>query len=248
LQIEHADLSLLGNRDENQDRVAIAIGDGAAFLAVVDGMGGHADGARAAESAIRAMVGEFWETSRPLFDPEGFLHLTIGRAHEAVVDLGRGLPPEIRPRATCAACLIQGSNAYWAHVGDSRIYLLRAGRVLARTRDHSHVELLLRAGRITERQAQDHPMRNYVECCIGGDPVLPEMTLSGRNPLQTGDVLLLCSDGLWSGLTDEQIAALSLPAERGLRDALADLGQRALAGTAPFADNTTAAAVRWLGP
>jgi serine/threonine protein phosphatase PrpC len=248
LQIEHADLSLLGNRDENQDRVAIAIGDGAAFLAVVDGMGGHADGARAAESAIRAMVGEFWETSRPLFDPEGFLHLTIGRAHEAVVDLGRGLPPEIRPRATCAACLIQGSNAYWAHVGDSRIYQLRAGHVLARTRDHSHVELLLRAGRITERQAQDHPMRNYVECCIGGDPVLPEMTLSGRNPLQTGDVLLLCSDGLWSGLTDEQIAALSLPAERGLRDALADLGQRALAGTAPFADNTTAAAVRWLGP
>jgi serine/threonine protein phosphatase PrpC len=248
LQIEHADLSLLGNREENQDRVAIAIGDGAAFLAVVDGMGGHADGARAAEVAMRAMVGEFWEASRPLFDPEGFLHLTIGRAHEAVVDLGRGLPPEIRPRATCAACLVQGSNAYWAHVGDSRIYQLRAGHVLARTRDHSHVELLLRAGRITERQAQDHPMRNYVECCIGGDPVLPEMSLSGRNPLAAGDVLLLCSDGLWSGLTDEQLAALSLRAERGLRDALADLGQRALAGTAPFADNTTAAAVRWLGP
>jgi len=248
LQIEHADLSLLGNREENQDRVAIAIGDGAAFLAVVDGMGGHADGARAAEVAMRAMVGEFWEASRPLFDPEGFLHLTIGRAHEAVVDLGRGLPPEIRPRATCAACLVQGSNAYWAHVGDSRIYQLRAGHVLARTRDHSHVELLLRAGRITERQAQDHPMRNYVECCIGGDPVLPEMSLSSRNPLLPGDVLLLCSDGLWSGLTDEQIAALSLPSERGLRDTLADLGQRALAGTAPFADNTTAAAVRWLGP
>jgi len=248
LQIEHADLSLLGNREENQDRVAIAIGDGAAFLAVVDGMGGHADGARAAEVAMRAMVGEFWEASRPLFDPEGFLHLTIGRAHEAVVDLGRGLPSEIRPRATCAACVVQGSNAYWAHVGDSRIYQLRAGHVLARTRDHSHVELLLRAGRITERQAQDHPMRNYVECCIGGDPVLPEMTLSGRNPLAAGDVLLLCSDGLWSGLTDEQLAALSLPAERGLRESLADLGERALAGTAPFADNTTAAAVRWLGP
>ena len=248
MQIEHADLSLLGNREENQDRVAIAIGDGAAFLAVVDGMGGHADGARAAEVAMRAMVGEFWEASRPLFDPEGFLHLTIGRAHDAVVDLGRGLPSEIRPRATCAACVVQGSNAYWAHVGDSRIYQLRAGHVLARTRDHSHVELLLRAGRITERQAQDHPMRNYVECCIGGDPVLPEMTLSGRNPLAAGDVLLLCSDGLWSGLTDEQLAALSLPAERGLRESLADLGERALAGTAPFADNTTAAAVRWLGP
>jgi len=248
LQIEHADLSLLGHREENQDRVAIAIGDDAAFLAVVDGMGGHADGARAAEVAIRSMIQEFWEASRPLFDPDGFLHLTLGRAHEAVVALGRGLPQEIRPRATCAACLVQGSNAYWAHVGDSRVYMLRGGRILERTRDHSHVELLLRSGRITERQALDHPMRNYVECCIGGDPALPEMSLSGRRALKPGDVVLLCSDGLWGGLADEQIAELGQGAERGLRDGLADLGARAVQVNAPFADNTTAAAVRWLAP
>jgi serine/threonine protein phosphatase PrpC len=248
VQIEHADLSLIGHRDENQDRVAIADADGTVLLAVVDGMGGHADGARAAEVAIRAMVNEFWEASRPLFDPEGFLHLTVGRAHDAVVALGQGLPPEIRPRATCALCLVQGSSAYWVHVGDSRVYQLRSGKVFARTRDHSHVELLLQAGRITERQAQGHPMRNYVECCIGGDPMLPEMTLSGRRPLQQGDVLLLCSDGLWSGLADEQIATLSTASEGELRSMLTNLGERALIATAPFADNTTAAAVRWLGP
>ncbi len=248
MQIEHADLSLLGNREENQDRVAIAIGDGAALLAVVDGMGGHSDGARAAEVAIRTMVGEFWEARRPLFDPDGFLHLTIGRAHDAVVALGKGLPQEIRPRATCAACIVQGSSAYWAHVGDSRAYLLRGSAVVDRTRDHSHVELLLRAGRITERQAHAHPMRNYVECCIGGDPVLPEMTLGGRRALQPGDLLLLCSDGLWAGLTDAQIAGIAQQHERSLRDSLADLGARAVQATAPFADNTTAAVVRWLGP
>lgn len=247
MHIEHADLSLLGNREENQDRVAVAIGDGAALLAVVDGMGGHADGARAAEAAIRSMVGDFWEAQRPVFDPEGFLHLAIGRAHDAVVELGRGLPPEIRPRATCAACLVQGSSAYWVHVGDSRIYQLRGGAVVARTRDHSHVELLLRAGRITERQAHDHPMRNYVECCIGGDPVLPEMSLSGRNVLNSGDVVLLCSDGFWSGVTDEQIASLSGDPERNLHDTLAALGERALQANSPFADNTTVAAIRWLG-
>jgi len=227
LQIEHADLSLLGNREENQDRVAVAIDDDAAFLAVVDGMGGHADGARAAEVAIRTMVAEFWEASRPLFDPDGFLHLTIGRAHDAVVALGNGLPPEIRPRATCAVCIVQGASAYWAHVGDSRIYLLRGGQVAERTRDHSHVELLLRAGRITERQAQDHPMRNYVECCIGGDPALPEMSLGGRRTLRSGDVLLLCSDGLWSGLKDDQLATLGQDGGRTLRDRLGDLGARA---------------------
>jgi len=247
LQIEHAQLSLLGNREENQDRVAIAVEGDCAFLAVVDGMGGHADGARAAEVAIEAMLAEFRAPNRPLFDPQGLLHLTMGRAHEAVVALGQDLPSEIRPRATCAACLVQDHSAYWAHIGDSRIYLLRGGRVLERTRDHSHVELLLRTGRITEGQAHDHPMRNFVECCLGGDPALPEMTLGGRRSLRSGDLLLLCSDGLWSGVTDAQIGAFSETEIGGLESALADLGARAVQGTEPFADNTTAAALRWLG-
>jgi serine/threonine protein phosphatase PrpC len=172
----------------------------------------------------------------------------VGRAHEAVVALGQGLPPEIRPRATCALCLVQGSSAYWAHVGDSRIYQLRHGKVFQRTRDHSHVELLVRAGRITEHQAQGHPMRNYVECCIGGDPALPEMTLSGRRALVPGDVLMLCSDGLWSGLGDQQVASLSTSPRDHLREALVTLGEQAVSNSAPYADNTSAAAVRWLGP
>jgi serine/threonine protein phosphatase PrpC len=248
LQIEHADLSLIGHREENQDRVAIADANGTVLLAVVDGMGGHADGARAAEVAIRTMLEHFWETSLPIFDPDGFLHLTVGRAHDAVVALGQGLPPEIRPRATCALCLVQGSSAYWAHVGDSRVYQLRGHKVFERTRDHSHVELLLRAGRITERQAQGHPMRNYVECCIGGDPVLPEMTLSGRRALLPRDVLMLCSDGLWSGLAEDQVATLGADPSRSLRDSLLELGERAVANSAPYADNTSAAAIRWLSP
>ena len=93
-------------------------------------------------------------------------------------------------------------------------------------------------------------MRNYVECCIGGDPVLPEMSLSGRRALQSGDILLLCSDGFWTGLPDPQIASVGQPGQgraRGLKDSLADLGERAVQATAPLADNTTAAAVRWSG-
>lgn len=247
MQIEHADLSLIGHREENQDRVALAVADGTALLAVVDGMGGHADGARAAEVAIQTMLAEFWESRHPLFDPDGFLHLTLGRAHEAVVGLGKGLSLEVRPRATCAVCVLQEGHAHWAHIGDSRVYQLRAGSVVDRTRDHSHVELLIQAGRITERQAQGHPMRNYVECCIGGDPALPEMTLGGRHVLRSGDILLLCTDGLWSGVTDVQVASLGQDGRRTLRESLQDLGERAVKATAPYADNTTAVAVRWLG-
>jgi serine/threonine protein phosphatase PrpC len=247
LQIEHAELSLLGNREENQDRVAVVADGGEALLAVVDGMGGHADGARAAEAAIRAMREEFGVSSRPLFDPDGLLHLTLGRAHDAVVALGLTLPAEVRPRATCAVCLVQGQSAFWAHIGDSRVYQLRGGRVLERTRDHTHVEQLLRAGRITEGQAHEHPMRNFVESCLGGDPALPEMTLGGRRTLRPGDVLLLCSDGLWSGVTDDDIVSLCDSRERSLAEGLAELGARAVQANAPFADNTSAAAMRWLG-
>lgn len=247
MQIEHAELSLLGNREENQDRVAIVADGDDALLAVVDGMGGHADGARAADAAVRAMREEFDSSSRPLFDPDGLLHLTLGHAHAAVVALGRDLPAEVRPRATCAACIVRGTSAFWAHIGDSRVYLLRGGRVLERTRDHTHVEQLLRAGRITEGQAHEHPMRNYVESCLGGDPALPEMTLGGRRTLKPGDVLLLCSDGLWSGVTDADIAELSGSRDRSLSDALSELGARALEANSPFADNTSAAALRWLG-
>ena len=123
------------------------------------------------------MLESFWQTSHPVFDPLGFLHLALSRAHDDVVSLGADLAIETRPRATCALCLVQDGAAYWAHVGDSRVYQLRGGAVRERTRDHSHVEVLLAEGLITEAEVQGHPMRNFVECCIGGDAAVPEMTI-----------------------------------------------------------------------
>jgi PPM family protein phosphatase len=247
LRVEYADLSLLGNREDNQDRVAIAVAEDAALLVVVDGMGGHAEGSRAAEVTRQVLLETFWHTPQPLFDPLGFLHLTLGRAHEEVVKIGMHLPLEQRPRATCAVCLVQQGAAWWAHVGDSRIYHLRGGAVLARTRDHSHVELLLREGLITAEQAQTHPMRNFVECCLGGDPILPDMTIGRRRILEPDDVLLLCTDGLWSGTRDEEIAGLTASPGTPLRDVLAAVCQCAVANNGPASDNTSAAALRWQG-
>ncbi|HEX2492626.1 MAG TPA: protein phosphatase 2C domain-containing protein, partial [Steroidobacter sp.] len=206
MRIEHAELSLIGDREDNQDRVAVALADNAALLIVIDGMGGHSDGARAADTAMKSLLESFQRTPKPMFDPLGFLHLSLGRAHDEVARLGNGQSVEARPRATTAICLVQEGAAYWAHVGDSRVYHIRRGKMVKRTRDHSHVELLLREGKITEEELPKHPMRNFVECCLGGDPAIPEMSVAGRQPLQAGDVLLLCTDGVWANLKDADIA------------------------------------------
>src|SRR5256714_7882619 len=240
LRVEYADISLLGEREENRDRVAAAVAEHAALLVVVDGMGGHADGARAAEVTKQVVLEAFWHTPQPLFDPLGFLHITLGRAHDEVVKLGAKLSVEQRPRATCAICLMQQHATWVAHVGDSRLYHLRRGALLWRSRDHSHVELLLREGLITADQAQTHPMRNFVECCLGGDPILPDMSLTRRRPLEPDDVLLACSDGLWGPLADAEIATgLGTPGE--LRAKLLELGTRAVQRAASASGNTSAA-------
>ncbi len=245
MEIEYADLSVVGHREENQDRVAVAAGDHAALLIAVDGMGGHSGGAAAAEAARESLLASFWQQSHPLLDPLGFLHLAIGRAHDEVVALGVDIAPEARPRATCAICLVQGSAAYWAHVGDSRVYLIRNGETKKRTRDHSHVEQLLRDGAISEAEVHGHPMRNYVECCLGGDPILPEMTVASRLPLRGGDLLMVCTDGLWANLSDVEMGIAWRGTPR-LRDTVQELCKVAVVRAAPHSDNTSVAALRFV--
>lgn len=246
MHFESAELSLIGGREENQDRIRIVKGQDSVLLIVIDGMGGHSDGAKAAEVAAATIGDAFQKSSQPIFDPQGFLHLAIGRAHRDLVELGAELSLEQRPRATCVACLVQDGASYWAHVGDSRIYLLRNERVSERTRDHSHVELLLQEGLISEEEIADHPMRNFVECCLGGDAVLPGMTVTNQKKLQRGDTLLACTDGFWSGLEDPEIAQLTKQTG-GLEEGLRQLGENAVKTSGQFADNTSAVALRWDG-
>ena len=189
----------------------------------------------------------FWHTPQPILDPLGFLHLSLGRAHEEVARLGANLTLELRPRATCAICLVQNGSAFWAHIGDSRVYLLRRGKVFKRTRDHSHVEFLLREGVITADQALTHPMRNFVECCLGGEPFLPEMTLGMREPLEANDILLVCSDGLWGGIDEADLGSAFQTGRGPLREELLRLAEKSVATVGAGSDNTTAAVVRWIG-
>jgi PPM family protein phosphatase len=243
LQVEYAEVSLVGAREENQDRVAVVAQPAAALIGAFDGMGGHADGARAAEIARKTLVARFAALPQPLLDPLAFLHLALGQAHTEIVEIGMQLPLDQRPRATGAVCVLQDDTAWFAHVGDSRIYHLRAGKVVSRTRDHSHVELLLQEGLINANQAINHPMRNFVESCLGGDPLLPEMQIGRTVRVLPGDILMVCTDGFWSYLSDDDIAA-SLYTTAPLQTALQAISEFAVRRGGPAADNTSVAVLR----
>jgi len=242
LRFDTAEVSLLGDRDENQDRYGVLETPESVLLAVLDGMGGHEGGARAAQAALESLRRSF-ESAGPGVAPETFLRDAVARAHRDVVAIGSDLPVASRPRATCAVCLVRDGQASWAHVGDTRVYHLRDGAMLERTRDHTPVEQLLQDGLISEAEIQGHPMRHYVEYCLGGFAELPEITVAGPRPLAPGDILVVCSDGLWSGIADPDLAISSRDA-LALDGWIARVAGRAVRQNTPYSDNTTAVALR----
>ncbi len=162
MKVEYAKVSALGDRKDNQDRGSIVLSDEAALMMVFDGMGGHSDGAIAAQTGLKVVQDIFTASRMPVFDPQGFLYMALSRAHDEVVNLGHELAVDFRPRATCALCLVQESGAFWAHIGDSRIYQVRGDEVLLRSRDHSHVEILIQEGAITEEEARDLLEKKFI--------------------------------------------------------------------------------------
>ncbi len=141
---------------------------------------------------------------------------------------------------------VQQPSAYWAHIGDSRVYHLRAGQIRERTRDHSHVELLMREGVISAGQMQNHPMRNFVESCLGGEAILPEMALNPRRSLLPGDLLLVCTDGFWANLDETVIGSAFSTLGLSLGDTLSALSAQAVLNAGGGSDNTSVAALRFL--
>jgi serine/threonine protein phosphatase PrpC len=173
-----------------------------------------------------------------------FLDDALTAAHQAVYALGAQLPLAKRPRTTCTICLVDDGTAQWAHAGDSRVYWLHNNAIAARTRDHSAVETLYQAGKIAHEEMSTHPLRNYVEECLGGEPALPKFTIADAVELRDGDVMLLCSDGLWGALSESGILE-PFQREDELEDVLESLARHAEMVSAPASDNITAAALRW---
>lgn len=243
MDFQTAEVSLQGDREVNQDRLGVLISDTEVMLTVCDGMGGHEDGELAARTAVEVFTAQFKEQKPAIGAAPAFLRDAIEQAHQQVVRAGIRKPLDHRPRTTATLCVISAAQAVWAHVGDSRVYLLRRNEVLRRTRDHSAVESLFQRGAISEAQMLTHPMRNFVEECLGGEPDLPRIEISEATALETGDVILLCSDGFWAPL-EMSVVAERLCAEPDLQESLEELAQEAAAVASPHSDNVTAVAFR----
>lgn len=243
MDFETAEVSLLGDREVNQDAATVVANDSGWLLVLADGMGGHKGGEEAAQLAVRTVVDAFRHCPQPVEDPEVLLEGVVLQAHQAVVELGAGVEFEERPRTTVVACMVLDDVAHWCHVGDSRLYHIRGEALHSRTRDHSHVELLFQQGKITEDEMLTHPYRHFVESCLGGDPARPWMSVEVDREVQPGDTLLLCSDGLWAPYEDDGLSQY-LGRAGDLQQALDALAAKAVETCAPQADNTTAVAFR----
>ncbi len=195
-----------GSRPTNQDRIAYSYSRESLLMVIADGMGGHLHGEIAAQIAVQYLIEAFQRTATPqIKDEMMFLSRSLSNAHNAILDYSfdKGLPEP--PRTTIVACIVQNSVAYWAHAGDSRLYLIRRGRTIAQTRDHSRLQLMIDQGLITEEVAAHHPARNRIFSCLGGTHS-PQIEFSSPVPLFVNDLIVMCSDGVWGNLENDEFA------------------------------------------
>ena len=193
-------LSRIGGRQNNEDRMGYCYTRESGLFVLADGMGGHPQGEVAAQLALETISALYQKEAKPILrDATQFLsnallaaHLQINRhaTRKAMLDT---------PRTTLVAAVVQGNVATCVHCGDSRLYVVREGELLMRTRDHSFVEQ--RNAAVTRIE---HLNRNILFSCLGST-VKPVFDITGPIRLMQGDKLLLCSDGLWGSLSDDEI-------------------------------------------
>ena len=207
-----------------------------ACYVVADGMGGHAAG----EVASRML----FDTVRVCLEgrtgiDEEELKRAIAEANRRICEAARASAALAGMGTTATILHIEGHTGIWAHVGDSRLYLLRAGALRQLTRDHSYVEDLVVQGEITEEEARRHPKRNMLTRAVG---VAGELAVdTGRMELSPGDVLLLATDGLTNMVTDDAIRELLLAGAGSEGDMASRLVARAVENGG--LDNVTAVVV-----
>jgi PPM family protein phosphatase len=234
-------VSQKGGRAINEDRLGYTYTRAAVLLVLADGMGGHPEGEKAAEIAVHQFTQRFVAQAHPrLGDVQTFLEGSIDAANEAILDYAREQNMPDNPRTTLVAAVLQDGSLCAVHVGDSRLYWTRQGRVVARTRDHSYQEQAE-----LFKHAAVNVNRSVLFTCLGS-ATRPIFDVMGPAPLQEGDRLLLCSDGLWGVMSDDDVAGglHGMP----LQDAVTHLADTALRKGGKHGDNVSVLALEWATP
>lgn len=235
--------SRVGGRPYNQDRIGHWYTRDSLLLVLADGMGGHLMGEVAAQIAVDTLASAFQKDAQTrIADPDLFLFRNIGRVHSAIDEYAKRLNLPDSPRTTLVACIVQDGTAWWAHIGDSRLYLIRRGSILTRTKDHTRVQQLVDQGRIREESVSSHPQRNQLLQCLGGGHS-PKIEPASSAGLAKDDIVLLCSDGFWGPLTQRQL--LGKLAEKSLIQALPELMSLAEIRGGQECDNLSVVAICW---
>ena len=226
-----------GPREEQQDAAGSASEGGRLLAVVCDGAGGHRGGSQASKAAVQAACEAFEKAGGNFADPKAALMEICRSSHEALLKLGE--TPKLAPRSTIAAIYLDGRKAHMVHVGDSRIYHLRSGKILGRTKDHTMVQILLEQGEVKESEMGEHPDQGRLLRALGSDEEL--RPTYGSADLTGDDAFLLCSDGFWERVKPEEMEAL-FHGEPTQAD-LDKIVHRAIECNGPKGDNVTALAV-----
>jgi PPM family protein phosphatase len=234
-------VSRKGGREKNEDRMGYCYTRDAGLFALADGMGGHPEGEVASQLALQTLAAAFQREAKPtLKDPLRFLLDSTMAGHHQLLRYATDKSLIDTPRTTIVGCVLQGNAAYWAHCGDSRLYLVRQGQLIARTRDHSYTELQETLSQVVPIDARFN--RSVLFTCLGS-PGKPVVDTAGPLQLQSGDRMLLCSDGLWSSVPDTEI--VNTLAARQISDAVPELVEQALRRGGAKSDNVTVLSVEW---
>lgn len=234
-------ISRKGGREKNEDRMGYCYTRDSGLFALADGMGGHPEGEMASQLALQTMAALYQRDARPtLADPIRFLQDAIMAGHHQLLRYASEKGLIDTPRTTIVACILQGNSAYWAHCGDSRLYLVRGEKLIARTRDHSYSELQQTLSSVVPLNERYN--RNVLFTCLGS-PGKPVVDTAGPLIMQEGDRIMLCSDGMWGTVEDEEITRhLST---RTISDAVPELVEVALRNGGAKCDNVTVLAMEW---
>jgi serine/threonine protein phosphatase PrpC len=234
-------VSRKGGRDKNEDRMGYCYTRDSGLFALADGMGGHPEGEVASQLALQTIAAMFQREAKPaLKDPLRFLHEAIIAGHHQLLRYATERSLVDTPRTTIVACLLQGNAAFWAHCGDSRLYLVRGDKLIARTRDHSYSELQETLAHVVPIGERFN--RNVLFTCMGS-PGKPVVDTAGPLLMHPGDRVLLCSDGLWGAVSDTLITEIL--SAHAISEAVPELVEQALRQAGAKSDNVTALAVEW---